>query len=144
MPNQTAPIRPLASFTSVANRQETLTLDASVPLRLDAPGAVWLVRSGKIDLFAVGLVRGEPVGARYPLCQIAEGEAMFAIPALGEHSIVAVGRIDTVVEALTHHDFDARPAPWRVALVERWVALLTAAAFGSAPAWPERMAWPDD
>src|SRR5258706_14139057 len=108
MPNPPAPIRPAASFASAANRQETLTLDASVPLRLDVPGAVWLVRSGKFDLFAVGLVRGEPVGARYPLCQIADGEAMFAIPAFGEPSIVSVGRIDTVVEALTHHDLDVR------------------------------------
>jgi len=65
-------------------------------------GAVWLVRSGKDrSVFAVGLVRGEPVGARYRCARSQIGEAMFAIPALSEHSIVAVGRIDTVVEVLT-------------------------------------------
>jgi NHLM bacteriocin system ABC transporter ATP-binding protein len=117
--------------------RDTLTLTASTPLRLDGPHGGWLVQKGHVDLFAVALHDGEPAGMRHPLCQISPGELIAAFPGAAGHTIIAVGRLDTLVGMVTREQLDGWPLDRHAELIDRWIGLIAAAAFGDAPAWPE-------
>src|SRR5262249_52322002 len=46
------------------------------PLPLDQPDSVWLIVSGRVDLFAVHTREGQPVGARIHLCRLDSGQLL--------------------------------------------------------------------
>lgn len=97
------------------------------PLRLD-PGRVWIVREGRIDLFATRLDgAGEPTGRRRHLFRLEAGDPVFGLgedPASGR-ALLAVGAPGTVlgehalaeVEALAR---DASTLPLFDDLLLRW------------------------
>jgi ATP-binding cassette subfamily C protein len=101
-----------------------------------------LVRRGTVDLFCVALADDAPVGPRHPLCQVPEGEIVFGFPAAANCALLAVGRLDTVVERVGADVFAAWPLSRRIQLTERWIGALADAAFGAAPPWPEHLAAP--
>src|SRR5580692_11158927 len=76
-------------------------LKAATPLRLDGRSGGLVIERGTVDLFAIGLSRGRPSGARFPLCQLSAGELILALPAHRSHQIIAVGHRDTVVLSLS-------------------------------------------
>jgi len=64
---------------------------ANQTLFLGDPEKVWVVVSGKLDLFLVDIEQGEPVGARYHVLRVEEGQAVFGLgsDASAETEIVA-------------------------------------------------------
>jgi NHLM bacteriocin system ABC transporter ATP-binding protein len=96
------------------------------PLRLDA-GRVWIVRAGRIDVFATRLAEGEPEGPRRHLFRLEAGDPVFGVgedPASGR-ALLAVGGPGTTlaefalaeVEALAG---DPGTRPLFEELVGRW------------------------
>jgi NHLM bacteriocin system ABC transporter ATP-binding protein len=100
-------------------------LSASSPLLLDDPAVGWRVVSGRVDLFAVEPVEGEPRGRRHGIGTVAAGRALFGVRARqGDLALVAVGARGTRVEALDQ----GRLEPVEHAhLIEGWVETLAAA-----------------
>jgi hypothetical protein len=58
MPLQNLVPLPIAASAPAADRAETWLLAAAMPLRLDGDSGGWLIKSGRIDLFAVALADG--------------------------------------------------------------------------------------
>lgn len=58
---------------------ERVVAAANKPFLLDDPEVVWLVESGKLELFAVQVEKGEPVGARQHFLTVEAGEAAFGM-----------------------------------------------------------------
>lgn len=97
------------------------------PLRLD-PGCVWIVRTGRIDVFATRLdAAGRPAGTRRHLFRLEAGDPVFGLgedPASGR-ALLAVGAPGTVlaeyglgeIEALAG---DAGTRPLFGELVQHW------------------------
>ena len=105
-------------------------LTARSPLRLDDPGVCWRIVSGRVDLFAVELVDGEPRGRRHGIGTLSAGDALFGVtPRQGDPTLVAVGSRGARVEPL---DQDGLELAERARLVERWVATLAARTFTEA------------
>src|SRR5215218_4876629 len=100
-------------------------LTARAPLLLQEPGAAWRVARGRVDLFAVELVAGDPRGRRHGLATLSPGDPLFGVaaPASGV-ALVAVGMGEARVEPI---DLAALGATECARIAERWVALLAAA-----------------
>jgi NHLM bacteriocin system ABC transporter ATP-binding protein len=100
-------------------------LSARSPLLLDDPRAGWRVVSGRVDVFAVEPVDGEPRGRRHGIGTVAAGEALFGVrPRQGDLALVAVGSRGARVEVLDQARIE--PAE-RDRLVEGWAETLAAA-----------------
>jgi hypothetical protein len=62
-----------------------------------AAGDVWVVESGRIDVFLVRLENGAPAGPRTHFCRIAAGQAIFGfdaaawVPGMVAHAVGAPG-----------------------------------------------------
>jgi hypothetical protein len=107
------------------------------PFSVEDSDSVWIVQSGKLDLFLVGSRDGELVGARHHVLQVRQGQAVFGI---GHHlkdmSFVAVGSPDT---ALICHSLDsirsmaASPGSPALLLLEEWITNLTRALSDDSP-----------
>jgi hypothetical protein len=104
----------------------TLAAVGNRPLRLDAE-RVWIVRTGRVDVFATRLVDGEPDGPRRHLFRLEAGDPVFGIgedPVAGR-ALLAIGSPGTVlsefalaeVEALAA---DPRTRPAFADLLRRW------------------------
>lgn len=100
-------------------------LSARSPLLLDDPRAGWRVVSGRVDLFAVEPVEGEPRGRRHGIGTVAAGQALFGVRAReGDLALVAVGSRGARVEALDQGRLE--PVE-RARLIEGWAETLAAA-----------------
>src|ERR1700733_6132063 len=49
------------------------------PFSIGIQDAVWIVQSGKLDLFLVHSANGEPAGARYHFLRVGPGRALFPV-----------------------------------------------------------------
>ena len=108
-------------------------LSASSPLLLDDPECSWRVATGRVDLFAVEFVRGEPRGRRHALGTVLPGGALFGLKADGaELALLAVGPTGTRLERLDELQPDAHEY---AVLIEGWAELLAGA---SRPTITER------
>jgi hypothetical protein len=70
------------ALSSSLNIEEYGTVQSpasNVPFSVEAPDSVWIVQSGKLDLFLVDVKNGEPVGARYHVLRVEVGQAVFGI-----------------------------------------------------------------
>src|SRR5947209_18835214 len=54
-------------------------LDGNQPFWLDDPESFWLVRSGKVETFAVQCKPGQPAAARHHVCSFGPGQALFGL-----------------------------------------------------------------
>jgi ATP-binding cassette subfamily C protein len=100
-------------------------LSARSPLLLDDPRAGWRVVSGRVDVFAVEPVDGEPRGRRHGIGTVAAGEALFGVRRRqGDLTLVAVGSRGARVEPFDQARLE--PAE-RDRLVEGWAETLAAA-----------------
>ena len=99
------------------------------PLPLDGADDVWLLRSGRLDLFAVLSPDGDVPGPRVRLCRVESGQILFGLPA-PTGSVLAVGGPGSQVFRLSREQFGElalRPewaAPLAV-LLDGWVGGLT-------------------
>src|SRR5919201_2091412 len=100
-------------------------LSSPTRLLLDDPARAWRVASGRVDLFAVELVHGEPRGRRHPLGTLVAGDALFGVRGADAGlAVLAVGSSDARVEPLDHASLAARE---RARLAEGWAETLAAA-----------------
>src|SRR5215471_114595 len=102
----------------------TMTLIASAPLRLDGGTGWWLVQSGEVDLFAVALDHGEMVGPRYPVCRVVPGELIAALRGNVDHTVIAVGHLDTSLSVLARRDLASWPVEKQAERINRWLTRL--------------------
>jgi NHLM bacteriocin system ABC transporter ATP-binding protein len=107
------------------------------PFSIHRTDSVWIVQSGKLDLFLVKTVDGQPAGARHHFLRVSKGHAVFGIDAGGPDGINVVATatpgtqlICTSQEALreSRHSllWDAAAEP--LALLEDWILSISAAA----------------
>src|SRR5262245_51650496 len=72
--------------------------------------SVWLVAAGRLDVFAVRLAGGEPVGPRTHLVQVGAREAAFghAVTAGDDWGLLAVMSSGGQIVQMTRPEFEAR------------------------------------
>ena len=117
----------------LASEPGELEAGANAPLALDA-GAVWLVRSGAVEVFAVPA--GEGGGPRTHLGTAGPGTVLFGARGGGGLALLAVGvrgaRVTRVARVVGPRGLGAPPAV--AAAIDGWVRLLTRGlARGAAP-----------
>lgn len=109
------------------------------PISLNEPEKVWIVCSGKADVFLTLPEKGQTAGSRTHLFRAEAGEALFGMDLSAHESaqIVAVGLADTTMMELDRERFAelaAENAGGFAALLEGWVEnLLGAAEVGPQP-----------
>jgi NHLM bacteriocin system ABC transporter ATP-binding protein len=83
---------------------------SSAPFLLDDPDSLWLVESGKLDIFLVRIESGEPTDARFPLFRVDAGQAAFGMPSdSGAFALGASALPGTVISVLRKPNVSARP-----------------------------------
>lgn len=149
MPEPESPVAPIERTMSIADiaeivRQiekpktfeeegEELVTAANRPMVLSDPDSVWLVESGKIEIFTVTLEQGQPVGARTHFVTIEPGQLFFGMDTdrygMGS-GFLAVGKAGSrlrhfsaarLLRLAAEPAHRARVAP----MVERWVDALS-------------------
>jgi NHLM bacteriocin system ABC transporter ATP-binding protein len=120
---------------TVADLEEygtTLRPVSNAPFLVEDEESVWIVESGKLDLFLVDVKGNEPVGARYHVMRVesphavfglgvhAEGVAMMATAA-PETRLLRIGRQSMA------HKLGANDASIAAQLTEEWISHLSAA-----------------
>lgn len=111
---------------------ETLPLDSNQPILLNGRGELWKVAQGQVDLFAVEVRDGNPVGVREHICRLQAGHYLLG---LGEGGgavgmgLLAVGLPGTRLACLAS-SLSARaelaaesPEEW-VAELDEWLIML--------------------
>ena len=98
------------------------------PLLL-ARGGVWMVRAGRIDVFATRVEGGEPAGSRTHLFRVEAGGALLGAGEAAGMGLLAVGAPGTVLAALPGRPLlalqaEAGSAAGVAGLLEGWVASL--------------------
>jgi NHLM bacteriocin system ABC transporter ATP-binding protein len=107
------------------------------PFSIEAPDSVWIVQSGKLDLFLLKTVGEEPVGARHHFLRVEQGRAVIGIDS-GQRSsisIVATATPGTQLLCLSLNLLRSATYPQvldsiddSVSLLEGWIVNLAAAA----------------
>lgn len=132
---------PVLMTEDAAPRQwDRVALDGRRPWSLGDREHVLQVVAGHVDLFAVRLGEGTLKGARHHLFRLESGEIILQLPnvvaAKGQIGVIAVGGPGT--EALG----GARECVRELALIEAWIARLSAAIVGTPVDWTIREAAP--
>ena len=108
------------------------------PILLDDSDSVWVVISGRVDVFSALAAEGQTMGPRRHLCRIEAGQALFGMD-LGRAAeglqVLAVGVVDTTLLELRRPQFeelmkDPADADRTAALLEGWVASMSVAVAG--------------
>jgi ATP-binding cassette subfamily C protein len=103
------------------------------PFLLDDHKSVWFVEAGKVEIFAVGVEAGEPIGARSHFVSVDAGQVMFGMD-LARYDLgsgfLAVGKMGTRlrrlrVSRLRELAADDRYVPGIAALLDGWVEALS-------------------
>lgn len=113
----------------LAEQGEQVTTFANCPFLISDPDSVWMIESGKVDLFTVEVRAGKPAGARTRFLSLGAGEAFFGIDTAHfghDWGFLAAGKAGSVLRRLDLHDLElfARVPEHRKTisrLVERWV-----------------------
>jgi NHLM bacteriocin system ABC transporter ATP-binding protein len=109
---------------------ERLAVGGDRPFLLDTDD-VWLVTAGSVDVFAVRLGEGGPLGPRMHLVRVEEGRAMFgrARTADNHWGLLAVGTSGGEVVRMSRSELEAGDPRTGAAavLIAQWVDLLHAA-----------------
>jgi NHLM bacteriocin system ABC transporter ATP-binding protein len=119
------------------------------PIGLDDPEAVWVVYSGKADVFWVQAAEGQIEGPRHHLCRIEAGQAFFGmnLSRAGEGlQVLAVGVAGTTLLRLRRSqlaELMEDHADRVVVLLEGWIGSLSAALGRELPPKETRALVPD-
>ncbi len=114
---------------------------ANTPFLLRGESALWWIRSGAIDVFAVALEGAAPVGRRYHVARFGPGRAVWAFehrPDTAPSALLAVPVHGTVVERLPHDALrdqlrDGRHSAAIGRLLDDWVEALSDAVSHESP-----------
>ncbi len=101
------------------------TITANQPLLLTDPARCWLVKSGRIAVFAVPMAMGQPTGERRFLFMVSAGESLFntdicPITHLGLMA-VAVEPAEIAPRCLSETDDTDCPTPLLKELIDPWI-----------------------
>ena len=111
------------------------------PFSIHARDSVWIVQSGKLDLFLVRSVNGELAGARHHFLRVDEGHAVFGMPSSerGDTVIIATATPGTRLLCVSRDDLpelaqSLHPdsASYPLSLLEDWIVSLESAAASTA------------
>jgi NHLM bacteriocin system ABC transporter ATP-binding protein len=108
------------------------------PFSIHEPDSVWIVRSGKLDLFLIDAVNGESAGARYPVARIDEGMAVFGMYPSECRTVIAATAISGTEllrlpqSRLRARTLDRKGAADTLALLEDWITRLSDASSSAA------------
>ena len=103
---------------------EIRELHGRAPFVLDDPDSGWIVRDGRVDVFATELVDGQPGGPRHAVCSAGPGELLVGVEPTAALVLIGVGVAPTTVERVSLAELAAeRDGP---GLVEGWARELTA------------------
>jgi ATP-binding cassette subfamily C protein len=108
------------------------------PISIDDPDLVFVVGSGRVDLFSTQADVGQAMGPRRHLCRIDAGQALFGVDlshATEGLRMLAVGVADTVLLEMKRQKLlelakDPAYADWVCGLLEGWVENMSVAATG--------------
>ncbi len=82
------------------------SLQGNTPMLVNAPGSVWMVLRGRVDLFWISLKDGRPEGHRNHVCAAESGDLFFGVwKQSASHGIMAVGIEEASVAQLSREDF---------------------------------------
>jgi hypothetical protein len=110
---------------------EIRALEGRTPFVLDDPDVGWIVRDGRVDVFAVELVDGRADGRRHAVCSAEPGDLLVGVEPSGSLALIGIGVAPTAVERVTLAEVAADgDGP---ILVEHWAERLA-----------ERLRQPDD
>jgi NHLM bacteriocin system ABC transporter ATP-binding protein len=107
------------------------------PFSIHEPNSVWIVESGKLDLFLVRSIDGELAGARHHFLRVEQGRAVFGMASSGRDETVIVATAipgtrllrvprDELSELAQALHQEGAPDP--LSLLEDWIASLGSAA----------------
>lgn len=104
---------------------------AKCPLFVQDPATAWVVQSGKVDLFLVPAQGGQPVGSRFHILRIEQGQAIFGVaPFSDEIALVATTLPGTTVLRISQREVRGRIAAGDesyLSLLENWICDVGAA-----------------
>lgn len=128
----------MASFAlKLDNSGKRQTRSSRPSFLVEDPNCVWLVQSGKLDLFLVSLKDGEPCGARRHVLRVEQDHAVFGV---GRHfenmTLLASAAPDTIVLCLSRAEMQERvheKGTITEKLLEDWINSLTLAVAGHFP-----------
>lgn len=112
------------------------------PFSIHAPDSVWIVRSGKLDLFMVHAASVELAGARHHVLRVEQGHAVFSMCPIeqSETAMVATATPGTQLLCFSQTRLRALARPLdpeisadALTLLEDWISSLGAVASAAAP-----------
>lgn len=127
-------------------------LEGNTPLLLDDPAAVWVVETGRVDVFAVTIETGIATGARHYVCSIDPGDALFGLDQAavgGDLGLLAVGVVGTRVAKTTMatlgaNALEAAELDSVIRIVDEWVSGLASGVAGGSPPRTDLQLGPHD
>ncbi len=122
-----------------SGRNDMQKTAAKAPFQIHDPQKVWLVESGKVDLFLIQTRDGEATGARHHVLRVEKGEAIFGaeFPPSSPLRILAAATPESrVVEIPLSRVKELLTSPGEkdhaVRLLENWISALSRVAAGNA------------
>src|SRR5690606_1340136 len=122
----------IPDFTEIFRREIDREVAGNKPLLLDDPDAIWLVTSGRVDVFATTLENGELSGPRTYILSVEPGQVMFGMRSAAEErwAFVGVGTSEARVSQLTRADLerhldDPRIVSQAAKRIDRWIDRLS-------------------
>ena len=111
------------------------SVGANQRIHIDDPARVWAVSHGSVEVFAVRLLDGEPVGPRRWLFTASAGSALFAVPVINRDTlaIIAIAATESEIE-----EFDVarlreaarqsdETTAWAAGLLDSWIEAISSA-----------------
>jgi ATP-binding cassette subfamily C protein len=83
------------SFDKLIQKLKEIPVRGNQPLQLDRENKIWIVKKGKVDIFAVQLKDGKPVGQKFHVLRLEQGEVFFGVECDGI-VLQALGTPETV------------------------------------------------
>lgn len=107
----------------ISGKGSRLQLDASAPLAISDPSALWFVEEGRLDVFLVGEGDSREQSERVYCFSVEAGQAVFGVAPQEGRALLGVALPGTSVVHLRQPEFRALPREPRVALVEGHLGL---------------------
>lgn len=110
-------------------QSEKISVEGNRPLILDNPEKIWVVQDGRIEVFAVSLSNGEPLGHRSHIFTANPGDTIWGVSPEGHENdigLIATGPYGTLVAELALPEIvklsqERSNLPSVISLVESWI-----------------------
>ena len=112
---------------------EPVAASGNHPFLLDDPSSVWVVASGRVEIFTVGVENGQPKGARHHYLTVDPGQGFFGMDLAAydlPSGFLAVGRTGTVLRRIPVATLRRLAAHGKLVdeiaeLLDRWITELS-------------------